>query len=49
MIATPFLLVNAVSPTLFALIVDAWGWPTAQIVLLAAALASFAAMEQMTG
>jgi len=47
-IATPILLVNAASPTLFALIVDRWGWSTAQVVLLAASLASCAAMEQMS-
>jgi hypothetical protein len=47
-IATPVLLVNAVSPTLFALIVDQWGWPTAQIVLFSASLAACIAMEQMS-
>jgi hypothetical protein len=48
LIATPVLLVNAASPTLFALIVDGWGWPAAQITLLAASLAAFVAMEQMS-
>jgi hypothetical protein len=47
-IATPVLLVNAASPTLFASIVDAWGWPAAQIALLTASIAAFIAMEQMS-
>ena len=47
-IATPILLVNALSPTLFAFIVDRWGWSIAQAVMLALSLASFAAMEQMS-
>jgi MFS family permease len=47
-IATPILVVNAVSPTLFALIVDRWGWHTAQIVLVAVAAASALAMEVMS-
>jgi MFS family permease len=47
-IATPVLLVNAASPTLFALIVDQWGWATAQIVLLSASIAACIAMEQMS-
>jgi len=48
LIATPVLLVNAASPTLFALIVDRWGWSAAQIVLLAASVAAFIAVEQMS-
>jgi hypothetical protein len=48
LIATPVLLVNAISPTVFALIVDAWGWSVAQTVLLIASVASFVAMEQMS-
>ncbi len=47
-LATPVLIVNAVSPTLFAMIVDRWGWQAAQGALLAAALASWAAMEVMS-
>jgi hypothetical protein len=47
-LATPILIVNAASPTLFALIVDAWGWTTAQTVLVAAAAASWLAMEAMS-
>jgi hypothetical protein len=48
LLATPILVVNAVSPTLFAMIVDAWGWRVAQIVLVAVAAASFLAMEAMS-
>jgi MFS family permease len=48
LIATPILVVNAVSPTLFALIVDRWGWHTAQVVLIAVAAASCLAMELMS-
>jgi predicted MFS family arabinose efflux permease len=48
LIATPILVVNAVSPTLFAMIVDRWGWQVAQIVLIAVAAASFLAMEVMS-
>jgi predicted MFS family arabinose efflux permease len=47
-IATPILVVNAVSPTLFAMIVDRWGWHVAQIVLVAVAAASSLAMEVMS-
>jgi predicted MFS family arabinose efflux permease len=48
LLATPVLIVNAASPTLFALIVDHWGWGVAKGALLAAALASYAAMELMS-
>jgi MFS family permease len=47
-IATPILVVNAVSPTLFALIVDRWGWQVAQGVLVAVSAASLLAMEVMS-
>ncbi len=47
-LATPILVVNAVSPTLFAMIVDRWGWHVAQLVLIAVAAASFLAMELMS-
>jgi MFS family permease len=47
LIATPILIVNAVSPTLFAMLVDAAGWQTAKLALLACAIASFIAMELM--
>jgi hypothetical protein len=48
LLATPVLVVNAASPTLFALIVDAHGWTTAEAVLLGCAAASWLAMEAMT-
>ena len=48
LIATPILIVNAASPTLFALIIDGWGWQVAQMVLVAAAATSWLAMELMS-
>ena len=48
LIATPILIVNAASPTLFALIVDHWGWQPAQLVLVATAATSWLAMELMS-
>jgi len=48
LIATPILVVNAASPTLFALIVDRWGWRPAEMVLVAAAATSWIAMELMS-
>ena len=48
LLASPILIVNAASPTLFALIVDGWGWSAAEGVLLAAAAASWLAMEAMS-
>lgn len=48
MIATPVLIVNAVSPTLFAMVVDRAGWTVAQAVLLTASAASCLAMEMMS-
>lgn len=48
LIATPVLVVNAAAPTLFALIVDQWGWQAAEIVLLASAASSWLAMELMS-
>lgn len=47
-VATPILIVNAAAPTLFSLIVEQWGWQTAEIVLLAGAAASSLAMELMS-
>lgn len=47
LLATPILVVNAASPTLFAMIIDRWGWDTAQIALLAMSAASWLAMELM--
>lgn len=48
LLATPILVVNAASPTLFAMIIDRWGWQTAQGVLLATAAASWLAIELMS-
>ncbi|MBI3916130.1 MAG: MFS transporter [Betaproteobacteria bacterium] len=48
LLATPVLIVNAAAPTLFALIVERWGWFTGQAVLVAASAASCAAMEVMS-
>lgn len=47
-IATPVVVVNATAPTLFAFIVDRWGWQTAEWALLATAAASWLAMELMS-
>jgi MFS family permease len=47
-LATPILLVNAASPTVFALVVDTWGWRTAQAMLIATSAASWIAIELMT-
>jgi hypothetical protein len=47
LLATPILIVNAASPTAFALIVEQWGWTGAQAVLVATAAASWIAMELM--
>jgi predicted MFS family arabinose efflux permease len=47
-IATPILIVNAASPTLFALMVDRWGWQAGEVVLIAAAATSWLAMELMS-
>lgn len=48
MLATPVLIVNASSPTLFALVVDHWGWAAGQAVLVAACTASWIAIEVMS-
>jgi hypothetical protein len=48
LLATPILIVNAAAPTLFALMVDGWGWRPAQGVLVGAAAASWLAMELMS-
>ena len=47
-IATPILVVNAASPTLFAMIVDQWGWKAAEMALVACAGASWIAIELMS-
>jgi predicted MFS family arabinose efflux permease len=48
LLAMPTLVVNAASPTLFAMIVDAWGWRFGEIALVAAAAASWMGMELMS-
>jgi MFS family permease len=47
-IATPVLVVNAASPTVFAWIVDRWGWGTGRVALLVSCAASWLAMEMMS-
>jgi hypothetical protein len=47
-LATPILIVNAASPTLFALIVDHAGWAAAEWALIVCAAASWIAMELMS-
>jgi hypothetical protein len=44
-IATPILVVNAVSPTVFAWIVDRWGWGPARLSLLVGCSAALVAMS----
>ena len=48
LIATPILLVNAFSPTLFALIVDQIGWHNAIYTLLAGSIVTWIAIELMS-
>jgi hypothetical protein len=48
LIATPILLVNAASPTVFAWMVDRWGWRAAELALVASSSAAWAAMEMMS-
>jgi hypothetical protein len=48
LLATPVLIVNAAAPTLFALIIERWGWLAGQAALVAASAASCAAMEVMS-
>ena len=47
-IATPVLVVNAASPTVFAWIVDRWGWTAGRAALVAGCVASWLAMEAMS-
>ena len=47
-IATPVLVVNAASPTVFAWIVERWGWGTGRVSLLVSCAASWLAMELMS-
>jgi MFS family permease len=46
-IATPVLVVNAASPTVFAWLVDRWGWGTARASLLVGCSSAWLAMELM--
>jgi sugar phosphate permease len=48
LIATPVLVVNAAAPTVFAWIVDRWGWTTGRISLLVGCSAAWLAMELMS-
>jgi MFS family permease len=48
LIATPVLVVNAASPTVFAWIVDRWGWGTGRASLLVGCSAAWLAMELMS-
>jgi len=48
LIATPVLVVNAASPTVFAWIVDRWGWRTGRLSLLVGCSAAWLAMELMS-
>jgi MFS family permease len=48
LIATPVLVVNAASPTVFAWIVDRWGWGTGRLSLLVGCSAAWLAMELMS-
>jgi MFS family permease len=47
-IATPVLVVNAASPTVFAWIVDRWGWNPGRVSLLVGCVAAWIAMELMS-
>jgi MFS family permease len=47
-IATPILLVNAFSPTLFALLVDQFGWQISLYALFACSIATWIAIELMS-
>jgi hypothetical protein len=47
-IATPILVVNAASPTVFAWLVDRWGWGPARVSLLVGCSAAWVAMELMS-
>ena len=47
-IATPVLVVNAASPTVFAWMVDRWGWTAGRVSLLVGCSAAWLAMELMS-
>ncbi len=46
-LATPYLLLAAVSPLAFAIVVERWGYGTAEAILLGAGIFSFLGMEVM--
>jgi predicted MFS family arabinose efflux permease len=46
-LATPYLLLAAVAPAAFALVVERWGYGVGEAIMLAAGLVSFLAMEVM--
>jgi len=46
-LATPYLLLAAIAPAAFALVVERWGYATAEAILLGAGLVSFLGMEAM--
>jgi hypothetical protein len=48
LIATPVLVVNAASPTVFAWIVDRWGWNPGRVSLLVGCSAAWLAIELMS-
>jgi hypothetical protein len=47
-LATPYLVLAALSPTLFALVVERWGYAVSEAMLLAAGLGAYLAMEVLT-
>ena len=47
LLATPVLIVNAAAPTLFALIIERWGWHGGQVALIAASTSACISMEMM--
>jgi Zn-dependent protease with chaperone function len=48
LIATPVLVVNAASPTVFAGIVERWGWRAGRLSLLVSCSAAWLVMEVMS-
>ncbi len=46
-LATPYLILNAIAPAVFAIVVDLWGYSAAESVLLVAGLIATLAMEIM--
>jgi predicted MFS family arabinose efflux permease len=48
-LATPYLIVNALAPAAFAVVIDLWGYRSAEALVLAAGLLSALSMEVMAG